>query len=189
MTQPIKIAAVCGSLRSRSYNRGLLRAIMALSPGTMQWSVLDWSGLPVYNGDLEHPAAPEEVTRLQQELRAADGVVIVTPEYNHGIPGGLKNFIDWMSRGKPPHAFFGLPGAIAGASDGMIGTARCQLALRNTLATLNVPTLAFPQVQVSNSKERFNQQRELTHEPTIAFLKEWLVHVEQWMRRFPRDGR
>lgn len=189
MTQPINIAAVCGSLRGRSYNRGLLRAIVDLSPETMKWNVLDWSGLPVYNGDLEHPAAPDVVTDLQQQLRAADGVVIVTPEYNHGIPGGLKNFIDWMSRGTPPHAFFGLPGAIAGASNGMIGTARCQLALRNTLATLNVAVHPFPQVLVSNCKERFDEQRKLTHEPTIAFLKDWLVEVERWMRRFPRDSR
>lgn len=188
MPEPLNIVAICGSLRSQSYNRGLLRAIIERSPDTLRWTELDWSALPVFNGDLEEPAPPGEVVRLQQQLRGADGVVIVTPEYNHGIPGGLKNLIDWMSRGAHPHAFFGLPAAIAGASDGMIGTARCQLALRNTLATLNVATMPFPGVLVSNCEKRFDESRRLTHDATSAFLKTWLVDVERWMRRFPKQA-
>ena len=189
MSAPLNMVAICGSLRSRSYNRGLMRAMIERSPASLRWSELDWSALPVYNGDLEHPALPADVTRLMQLLRDADGVVIVTPEYNHGIPGGLKNLIDWMSRGPHPHAFYGIPVAIAGASNGMIGTARCQLALRNTLATLNAPTMPFPGVLVSNCKERFDESRTLTHEPTGEFLKTWLGDVETWMRRFPQEVR
>lgn len=190
MPEPLNIVAICGSLRSNSYNRGLLRAMIERSPATMRWTELDWSALPVFNGDLEHPAPPEVVGRLQQQVRAADGVVIVTPEYNHGIPGGLKNLLDWLSRGGgPPHALFGIPAAIAGASDGMIGTARCQLALRNTLATLNVPTMPWPGVLVSNCEQRFDDDRILIHEPTSKFLTTWLVDVEKWMRRFPRSER
>jgi chromate reductase len=189
MTAPLNIVAICGSLRSDSYNRGLLRAMMERSPESMRWTELDWSALPVFSGDLEHPAPPEIVVRLQQQVGAADGVVIVTPEYNHGIPGGLKNLLDWLSRGGgPPHALFGIPAAIAGASDGMIGTARCQLALRNTLATLNVPTMPWPGVLVSNCEQRFDESRTLTHEPTSKFLATWLVDVEKWMRRFPRES-
>lgn len=189
MARPLEVVAVCGSLRTRSYNRGLLRAMLEVAPPTLRLSELDWAALPVFNGDLEHPAPPEPVERLQQQIRSADGVLIVTPEYNHGIPGGLKNLIDWMSRGPHPHAFFGVPAAIAGASNGMIGTARCQLALRNTLATLNVPTMPFPGVLVSNCKEKFDDQRTLTHEPTRTFLADWLPHVERWMRRFPKEER
>ncbi len=189
MSETLDLVAICGSLRSRSYNRGLMRAMFERAPSTVRLEELDWSGLPVYNGDLEHPELPGLVTELQSRLRRSDGVVIITPEYNHGIPGGLKNLIDWMSRGKPPHGFFGVPTAIAGASNGMIGTARCQLALRNTLATLNAPTLAFPQFQLSNCKERFDESRTLTHQPTIEFLGTWLVEVERWMRRFPRSER
>lgn len=188
MPEALDIVTICGSLRSRSYNRGLVRALVELAPPTMRFRELDWSALPVYNGDLEHPAMPELVVDLQAQLRSADGVVIVTPEYNHGIPGGLKNLIDWMSRGAPPHAFFGVPVAIAGASNGMIGTARCQLALRNTMATLNAPTLPFPQVLVSNCKERFDEERRLTHEPTRSFVADWTREVERWMRRFPREA-
>ena len=189
MSNPINLLAICGSLRSRSYNRGLMRAVFKQAPDTMRFTEMDWSALPVYNGDLEHPAPPEIVTRLQQQVRDSDGVVIITPEYNHGVPGGLKNLIDWMSRGKPPHAFDGVPVAIAGASDGMIGTARCQLALRNTMAALNAPVLPFPQFQLSNCKERFDETRTLTHQPTIEFLDTWLGEVERWMRRFPRPER
>jgi len=187
MAEPLDIAVICGSLRTRSYNRGLMRAILERSPASLRWTEIDWSALPVFNGDLEHPSLPAEVVRLQQQFRAADGMLIVTPEYNHGIPGGLKNLIDWMSRGPAPHAFFGLPAAIAGASNGMIGTARCQLALRNSLATLNAPTMPFPGVLVSNCKEKFDDARTLTDVPTANFLKEWLVDVERWMRRFPRE--
>ena len=190
MTAPLSIVAICGSLRGNSYNRGLLRAMIERSPATMQWTELDWSALPVFSGDLEHPAPPEVVVRLQQQVRPADGVIIVTPESNHGIPGGLKNLLDWLSRGGgPPHSLFGIPAAIAGASDGMIGTARCQLALRNTLATLNVPTMPFPGVLVSNCEQRFDEARKLTHEPTSKFLTTWLVDVEKWMRRFPKSER
>jgi chromate reductase len=167
----------------------LLRALIERSPATLQWTELHWAALPVFNGDLEHPAPPEVVTRAQQVVRAADGLVIVTPEYNHGIPGGLKNVLDWLSRGGgPPHSLFGIPAAIAGASDGMIGTARCQLALRNTLATLNVPTMPWPGALVSNCEERFDEARNLVHEPTSKFLRDWLGHVERWMRRFPKEG-
>ncbi len=186
MTTALRMTAICGSLRRDSYNRGLMRAMIGLSPDTMQWTELDWSALPVFNGDLEHPRLPEVVTAMQDRLRAADGVLIVTPEYNHGIPGGLKNFIDWMSRGPHPHAFFGLPAGIAGASDGNIGTARCQLALRNTLATLNVAVMPFPGVLVSKCEEKFDDERTLTHQPTVKFLTGWMRDLEGWVRRFPK---
>lgn len=189
MTKPLELVAICGSLRERSYNRGLMRAVLEYAPDTIRFSELEWSALPVYNGDLEHPSLPPLVVQLQQQLRDSDGVVIITPEYNHGIPGGLKNLIDWLSRGKPPHGLSGVPAAMAGASNGMIGTARCQLALRNTLATLNSPTMPFPQFQLSNCKERFDESRTLTHQPTIDFLGIWLAEVERWMRRFPRAER
>lgn len=189
MSPPLEIVAIAGSLRSNSYNRGLIRALPDLSPPALRYTVLDWSALPVYNGDLERDGLPAEVQRLQRTIRESDGVVIASPEYNHGVPGPLKNFIDWMSRGPMPHAFFGVPVALLGASSGVIGTTRSQSMLRQTFAALNAPVMPFPQVLVGPTKERFDANRTLVHEPTREFIAKWAVEVEQWMRRFPRDER
>lgn len=189
MPAPLELVAIAGSLRSNSYNRGLVRALPELSPDTLRYTVLDWSELPVYNGDLERDGLPELVVRLQRAIRDSDGVVIASPEYNHGVPGPLKNFIDWMSRGPMPHGFFGVPVALLGASSGVIGTTRSQSMLRQTFAALNAPVMPFPQVLVGPTKERFDEQRNLTHQPTREFIRKWAEEVERWMRRFPRDER
>ena len=189
MTAPLELVAIAGSLRTNSYNRGLVRALPELSPGTLRYTVLDWSALPIYNGDLERDGLPEEVLRLQRAILESDGVVIASPEYNHGVPGPLKNMIDWMSRGPMPHAFFGVPVALLGASSGVIGTTRSQSMLRQTFAALNAPVMPFPQVLVGPTKERFDDDRNLTHEPTREFIAKWAIEVEKWMRRFPKSSR
>lgn len=189
MTAPLELVAIAGSLRTKSYNRGLVRALPELSPDTLRYTVLDWSELPIYNGDLERDGLPEVVLRLQRAIRESDGVVIASPEYNHGVPGPLKNLIDWMSRGPMPHAFFEVPVALLGASSGVIGTTRSQSMLRQTLAALNAAVMPFPQVLVGPTKERFDEDRNLTHEPTREFIATWAIEVEKWMRRFPKGSR
>jgi chromate reductase len=105
------------------------------------------------------------------------------------VPGGLKNTIDWLSRPPSPHALFGAPVAILGASDGMIGTTRAQYALRQTLAALNAPTMPFPQVLVSHVDKKVDAGGRVADEPTRTFTADWLKAAERWMRRFPRSER
>jgi len=180
---------ISGSLRTGSYNSALLMNLPELSPAGLRFRRLDITPLPVYNGDLEKDGLPTLVTSLQREIRESDGLIIATPEYNHGVPGSLKNAIDWLSRGDPPHGLFGVPSAILGASDGMIGTARAQSHLRPTLATLNSPTMPFPQVLVGHADRKLDADGRLIDEPTREFIRGWLVQVEKWMRRFPKSER
>ncbi len=190
MTAPLDLVAIAGSLRTGSYNRALLRHLPELSPPTLHYTVLDWSTVPVFNEDLEHDGVPPTVVlELQRRIRASDGLVIATPEYNHGVPGPLKNLIDWLSRGPMPHGLYGVPVAMLGASSGFIGTTRSQSMMRQTLAALNAPAMPFPQVLIGPTGQRFDDSGRLHHEPTLEFIRHWAVEVERWMRRFPKQER
>jgi chromate reductase, NAD(P)H dehydrogenase (quinone) len=188
--QQLSLVGVSGSLRAASYNTALLRSLPELAPAGITFTMHSIGEIPIYNGDVETAAGlPEPVVRLRRAIRQSDGLVIATPEYNHGIPGGLKNAIDWWSRPPEPHGLFGIPTAILGASDGTIGTTRAQAALRQTLATLNSPTMPFPQVLVGLAQNKIDGDGKLVHELTREFIRSWLVAVERWMRRFPKSER
>jgi chromate reductase len=190
MAEVLNLVTLSGSLRGGSYNTALLRALPELAPATLRFTMLTIVGIPVYNGDDEDAhGLPDAVVRLRTAIRQSDGLVIATPEYNNGVPGGLKNALEWCSRPPAPHGLYGIPIAILGASDGMLGTARSQHALRQTLVPLNAPTLPFPQVLVSHADKKISAAGELTDEPTRGFIRSWLLEVERWMRRFPRSER
>ena len=121
----LKVLGISGSLRAKSFNSGALRAAQELVPEGMSIDIADISGVPLYNGDVEADGMPEAVVRLRDQIREADGLLIVTPEYNYSIPGVLKNAIDWASR-PPDQPFDAKPMAIMGASPGGSGTMRCQ---------------------------------------------------------------
>ncbi|MEO5798762.1 MAG: NADPH-dependent FMN reductase [Gemmatimonadales bacterium] len=184
----LHLVGFSGSLRAASYNSALLREVVAMLPATVRITVHSIADIPLFNEDVEEQGTPEPVLALHRAIRASDGVVLATPEYNHGIPGVLKNTLDWMSRGTP-HAFYGVPTALLGASNGFIGTTRSQAATRQTLAALNSPCLPFPQVLVSRVQDKIDANLRLTDESTRKFIHIWLVEVERWMRRFPRSER
>src|SRR5690606_5488758 len=125
----IKVVGIAGSLRKGSYNRGLLRAAQELLPEGVTLDVCELHGIPVFSEDDEKDP-PQAVVDLKQRIRAADAVLIATPEYNYSIPGGLKNAIDWASRPYGDSAWLGKPVAIMGASIGRLGSARAQYHLR-----------------------------------------------------------
>lgn len=189
MADTLKLVTISGSLRAKSFNTMLINALPELAPPALHFTSLDWSAVPIYNGDVEQAGIPQVVTALHGAIRGSDGLIIATPEYNHGVPGPLKNLLDWLSVGKPPHGLYGVPVAICGCSNGTIGTTRSQAMLRQTLAALNAPTLPFPQVLVATAQDRFDDQGKLVHESTREFVGKWLVEVERWMRKFPRTER
>lgn len=185
MTHPLSLVTLCGSLRTASYNAALLRFLPEVFSKQVTLTPLEWRGLPVYDADDEAAnGIPEQAKALQRAIRASDGLIIASPEYNHGMPGGIKNTIDWLSRGPMPHGLFGVPTAILGASNGPIGTYRAQAMMRQTLAQLNAPTMPSPQVLVGNAQDKFDAELRLVDEPTRKFLKTWATEVERWMRRF-----
>ncbi|MBA2291117.1 MAG: NAD(P)H-dependent oxidoreductase [Gemmatimonadales bacterium] len=190
MTAPLNLVTISGSLRRGSFNTALLDNIPDLAPSGLIFRRLEIRHLPVYDGDLEvDDMPPDAVRELQRQIRASDGIVIATPEYNHGMPGGLKNAIDWLSRGPAPHGLQGVPSAMLGASDGTIGTTRSQSHLRQTLAALNSPAMPQPQVLVARAQDKIDVDGKVTDESTRKFIRGWLVEVERWMRRFPRSER
>ena len=180
---PFAVAGIAGSLRTGSYNRALLRAAQELAPPALFIEIHDLAGIPLYNEDVEKAGAPEPVARLRAAVGRADGLLIATPEYNHGMPGVLKNAYDWLSRPPRQSVLNGKPTAIMGASPGMVGTARSQLQLRQSLASTNTPALLQPEVLVGQAREKFDAAGRLTDEATRKFLVLFLDHFVTWIAR------
>jgi chromate reductase len=177
-----KIAAFAGSLRQGSYNRALLRAMVDRAPQSMEIETLDLHDVPFYNGDVEDEGDPEPVADLKRAIDEADGLLIVTPEYNHGVPAVTKNAVDWASR-PPERVLSETPVAIAGASPGMTGTARAQSALRQALASVNAFVMQKPGVLVARAHQKF-EEGELVDEGTGDFLEDFLGAFDDWIGQF-----
>jgi chromate reductase len=177
------VLGIAGSLRSGSYNRALLRAAVELAPPTMGIDIFDLAPIPLYNYDIEQQGDPEPVTRFKQAIAAADALLICTPEYQQGVPGVLKNAIDWASRPPGRSVLQDKPVAIMGASPGMTATARAQTQLRQTLAYNNCPTLMRPEVLVARAHEKFDAEGRLTNETTAKFVRELLTAFSDWIAR------
>ena len=178
----MKVLGICGSLRKASLNMMALKAAQSLAPQGMQFEIADISQVPVYNEDVREAGFPEAVQKLRDAIKAADALLIVSPEYNFSMPGVLKNAIDWASR-PPEQPFDGKPTAIMGASPGMIGTARMQYHLRQTLLFLNTQTVVKPEVFINAATGKFNAQGELTDENTKKVIGDLLVSLQKTANR------
>lgn len=180
------IAALIGSLRRKSYNRALVESLPALAPEGMTFDVLDLHGVPVFNEDDETGEAPAAVTALRQAVARADGLLVATPEYNGGIPGGLKNGLDWLSRPSGQSVFPGKPTALLGASQGPFGTVRAQGQARASLEHMGAPVMPTPLVLIANAKERFDDRGQLSDERTRAIVAKFLASFADWVTRNAR---
>jgi len=164
MVSPIRIAAISGSLRKASINTAVLRTVAEIAPDGVEIDIVSIADVPLYNGDVQDAGFPAGVTSLQQALLAADGVLIASPEYNHSVPGVLKNTIDWLSRTRP-QPFEGKPVAIVGASPGRLGTVRMQEHLRQMLAYLEPKMFYKPELMIGGA-HRMVEGGVLTDAPT-----------------------
>ena len=180
------IVGIAGSLRQGSFNRALLRAAIEIGEPTLEITAHDLAALPLYNADVEASAVPASVTTLRDAVRAADGLLIATPEYNHGVPGVLKNAIDWLSRPPRGSSLSGKPAAIMGASPGMGGTARAQSQLRQAFVFTNTYALLQPEVLVAHAHEKFDAEGKLSDQGTRDFLKTFLQRFAEWITFFPK---
>ena len=182
----VRVLALVGSLRKDSYNRALLRAAVELAPPDLSITAFDRIGeLPHYNEDLDPSGGDESgapAHALRDALRATDALLIVTAEYNYGIPGVLKNAIDWASRPAMSSPLRGMPVGLMGASPGLVGTARAQQHLRQTFVLTQSYPLAAPEVLVSLAHKKFDAQLRLTDEPTRAFVQQHLLLLRDWIR-------
>jgi chromate reductase len=183
VNRPLHVLGISGSLRQRSYNRGLLRAASEVAPAGMEIELFDLHGIPIYDGDVEASGDPEPVLDLKLAIDRADAVLIATPEYNHGIPGGLKNAIDWASRPPRYSVFDRKPVAIMGASTGINGTALAQEQLREALAFPGAQTLPSPGVLVTKARDKFDADGNLHDEETRESVAELLEALAEWTDR------
>lgn len=176
-----QIAVVVGSLRRDSINRKLATALTQLAPPEFECKFIRIDDLPLYNQDDDSNPA-ESVKRLKNEIRAAAGVLFVTPEYNRSVPGVLKNAIDHASRPYGQSVWAGKPAGVIGASIGAIRTAVAQQHLRNTLAYLDMPTLGQPEAFLLIDDKFFHASGEIASEETKTFLKDWMSKFAAWVK-------
>ncbi|MGH9379264.1 MAG: NADPH-dependent FMN reductase [Thermoanaerobaculia bacterium] len=189
-SRPLLVCGIAGSLRRDSYNRALLRAAQELAPDGMEIRVFDrMAEIPLFNQDVEAAGDPEPVQALKRAIGEADALLIATPEYNHGVPGVLKNAIDWASRPPRGSVLAGKPAAIFGASPGVVGTARAQAQLRQTFVFTDTPALLQPEILVYRANEKFDAAGRLTDEKTREFIGKLLQGLADWARRLHEDAR
>jgi chromate reductase len=179
MTDSLKVIAISGSLREKSYNTALLREAQRLAPAGMTIELASIREFPLYDADLEARAFPQTVKDLNVAIAAADALLIATPEYNFSFSGVLKNAIDWLSRPPLDKALAGKPVAIAGAG-GRLGSARAQYHLRQVCGCLSMLPVPRPEVFVLNAWEKFDEQGRLKDEITATQICELLTALATW---------
>jgi chromate reductase, NAD(P)H dehydrogenase (quinone) len=181
----LDVIVICGSLRKGSFNAALARALPPLAPpGLALRPAPPWDKFPIYNADVQNSTGfPADVIAWADAIRSADAVIIVSPEYNWSIPGGLKNAIDWSSRLKDV-PFTNKPVALQSCSGGLLGGARMQYQLRLTLTTLDAFLFGKPEVFVNFAAKKFDEKTlALTDQPTIDMVKLQLAGFEKFIRR------
>jgi len=180
MSDPKKVAVLVGSLRKESFSLKLAKIAAAEAPTSLSFQFLDFSKLPFFTQDLE-PTPPAEWTTFREEVKAADAVLFVTPEYNRSVPGALKNAIDVGSRPYGQSVFNGKPAAVISTSIGGVGGFGSNHHLRQSLAFLNMPTMGQPEAYIGGSGGLFDASGNLINEGTLEFLKNFGTAFATWI--------
>jgi chromate reductase len=178
----VKILAFAGSLRKGSYNKGLLRAASEELPEGAKLEIFDLEGIPPFNQDLEGNM-PGRVKEFKAKVKAADAILIATPEYNYSVSGVLKNAIDWVSRPYGDNSFEGKPVAVMSASVGMLGGARAQYHLRQMFVFLNMHPVNRPEVMLPFATDKFDDKGVLTDKTARALIKDLVGNLAAWTRK------
>lgn len=182
MSANVHLLGFAGSLRKQSYNRAALRVAQEMMPEGAELEIITLDDIPLFNQDFEGDNAPQAVRTFKEKIRQADGLLIVTPEYNYSISGVLKNAIDWASWPPGQSVLAGKPTAIMGVG-GRFGTARAQLHLRQIFVFTDTPTLVKPEVYVINAWEQFDAEGNLQNEVTREQIRKLLEALVKWTRR------
>ncbi|HEU4359270.1 MAG TPA: NADPH-dependent FMN reductase [Xanthobacteraceae bacterium] len=183
--QQLDALVICGSLRKGSYNAALARTLPALAPAGMKLrAASSFERFPIYNFDIQNATGfPAEIVAWADAIRSADGLIIVSPEYNWSIPGGLKNAIDWVSRMKD-QPFKDKPVALQSAAGGILGGSRMQYHLRQSLTSVDALLFGRPEVIVTFAAQKFDEKTlELKDQTAIDMIKLQLAGFERFIRR------
>lgn len=175
-----RIAVLVGSLRKESLNRKMARALAALAPEALKLEIVEIGGLPLYNEDLEGDP-PAAWTEFRKQVRQADGVLFVTPEYNRSVPGVLKNAVDVGSRPYAMSVWDGKPGAVMSVSPGAIGGFGANHHLRQSLVFLNVPAMQQPEAYIGNAASLFDENGDLANDSIREFAVKYIQAFATWV--------
>ncbi len=179
---PLHLLAMSGSLRAGSYNTAALKAAQELAGEGVRIEIASIDDIPFYNADVQAKGFPEPVKALGEKIRAADAVLIASPEYNYSVPGVLKNAIDWVSR-LENQPFAGKPVGMIGASMSLLGAARAQYHLRQMMVYLDALPINKPEVFIASAHQKFDAGGALTDETTRGFVKALVAALAAWTRR------
>lgn len=176
-----KVAVLVGSLRAQSVNRTLAQALAKLARPKLEFQFVELGDLPLYNQDLEG-ALPAAVQRFKAEIEAADAVLFVTPEFNRTFSSALKNAIEWGTRPWGKNSFAGKPGAIVGATLGVVGTAAAQSQLRSVVSAIGVHLIVQPEIYL-NFRDGQIVDGEIADEGLCTLLTDWVTKFADWIAK------
>jgi len=185
MAEKLKIAGIAGSLRKGSYNRAALKAAIELAPADLAIEIVELHDLPMYDDDIRVGGYPPPVNAYREKIRAADGVLFATPEFNYSVSAPMKNAIDWASR-IPDPPFVGKATAIISASVSPLGGVRAQYHLRHMCVSLNCFCMNTPQVYIGDAKNKFDAALKLTDAGVRGELEKFLAAFGDYIRRLKR---
>jgi chromate reductase, NAD(P)H dehydrogenase (quinone) len=177
------IAILVGSLRRESRTRLAAKALIALAPAHLDMRFVEIGDLPLYNQDLEKDSPPVGWTRFRADVKRADAVLFMTPEYNRSVPGALKNAIDVGSRPSGASVFQGKPAAVMSVTLGGLGAFGANHHLRQSLVFLNMPTMQAPEAYISKANDLFDEQGALKDDKTRAFFTQFIGAFADWIER------
>ncbi len=184
VSDPVRVLAIPGSLRAGSFNARLLAAAIAFAPRELSFETFRLDAIPPYNQDVENAGEPESVLALRRAVVASGALLIASPEYNYGVPGLLKNAIDWVSRPGGRSPLQQKPVAIMGASGGPSGTMRMQVQLRVTLQALDMYAMPRPEIVLSHAADKFDAEGRLIDEKTREHVEKFMAAFAAWIHRF-----
>jgi chromate reductase, NAD(P)H dehydrogenase (quinone) len=185
MNKPLTILGIAGSLRKSSFNRMALRAAQQLAPDGAVVESFELDGIPLFNQDLEQ-TPPPTVVELKKRIRAADAILLVTPEYNYSVPGVMKNAIDWAARPSGDNSWNDKPVAVMSVSPGAFGGVRAQYALRQSFVFLNMHAVNRPEVMIAKAHEKFDASGNYTDEGDKKLVRQLLENLVAWTKRVNR---
>jgi chromate reductase len=184
MSTERRVAVLVGSLRKASFSRKMALALAAAAPETLKLTIVEIDDLPPYNEDAETATPPAAWVRFRDEVRAADAVLFVTPEYNRSVPGFLKNAIDVGSRPYGQSVFAGKPGAVMSVSPGVTGGFGANHHLRQSLVFLDVPAMQQPEAYIGGAAKRFGEDGRLIDDITRSYFQTFIDAFAAWVGRF-----
>ncbi|VXC17752.1 Quinone reductase [Pseudomonas sp. 8AS] len=186
MSKVHRVAVLVGSLRKASINRKLAMVLVELAPPSLQLDIVEIGDLPLYNEDIDVSPAPLPYSSFRQQVKSADALLFVTPEYNRSVPAPMKNAIDVGSRPYGQSVFSGKPGAVLSASPGAVGGFGANHHLRQSLVFLDVPVLQQPEAYLGGAGSFFDEQGKL-NDGVRGFLQKFIDAYALWVEKHVRS--